>query len=57
VRRSRGNTAVIDAPVDALQVRAAIERLSAPEAEALQYDWNEWARDSQRRPGATGSPG
>ena len=50
MRRSRGNTAVIDAPVDAMQVRAAIQRLSAPEAEALQYDWHEWARDSQRRP-------
>ena len=50
MRRSRGNTAVIDAPVDAMQVRAALERLSAPEAEALQYDWHEWARDSQRQP-------
>jgi predicted phage terminase large subunit-like protein len=31
-------------------VKAAIERLTGLEAEALQYDWNEWARDSQRRP-------
>jgi phage terminase large subunit-like protein len=35
----------------AMTVRAAIERLSRSEAEALQYDWNEWARDNQRAPG------
>jgi predicted phage terminase large subunit-like protein len=34
-----------------MTVRAAIERLSRSEAEALQYDWNEWARDNQRAPG------
>src|SRR5580692_9977446 len=32
------------------RVRAAIERLTGPEAEALQFDWNEWARDTQKKP-------
>jgi predicted phage terminase large subunit-like protein len=37
-------------PADPRLVKAAIEHLSGREAEALQYDWNEWARDSQRQP-------
>jgi phage terminase large subunit-like protein len=37
-------------PADPARVKAAIEHLSGPEAEAIRYDWNEWARDNQLRP-------
>jgi phage terminase large subunit-like protein len=34
----------------AVTIRDAIEGLSGSEAEALLFDWNEWARDNQRPP-------
>jgi phage terminase large subunit-like protein len=47
VKSGGGRAKVSDSASD---VRSALENLSGPEAEALQYEWNEWARDNQRAP-------